>query len=122
MINANELRIGNWVRYHHDGGFIDAPIFHLTDEDVRVLPIPLTPEILEKAGFTMSDTIWDEDYLSFRANETQPNEIEIKYIDNVIILGTGDSYYDVELTHIKHLHQLQNLIFALTGQELEINI
>jgi len=50
-MKSNELRIGNWGRYHHNGGFIDAQIFHLTDEDINVLPIELSPEILKKCGF-----------------------------------------------------------------------
>lgn len=30
--------------------------------------------------------------------------------------------YSIELTKVKYLHKFQNLYFALTGQELEINL
>jgi hypothetical protein len=102
-MKANELRIGNWVRYHHNGGFIDAQIFHLTDEDINVLPIPLSPEIIEKCGF-------EDEYGNGRY-----------YFD-------GLEYYDGKLwfrtseIKIQYLHQFQNLYFALTGEELEVNL
>lgn len=80
----------------------------------KLSPIPLTPEILEKAGFVTIGryAIGVGGYNVFakgRIELLQPNE--------------GDPYilafYEAKITH---LHQLQNLYFALTGQELTINL
>ena len=48
MIEAKDLRIGNCVKAPW-GEY--CKIKMLTEEDVIAEPIPLTPEILEKAGF-----------------------------------------------------------------------
>ena len=49
MIQANELRIGNYV---YDIGGQPSKVVRLTEEKIPLAsPIPLTPEILEKAGF-----------------------------------------------------------------------
>ena len=51
MIAPNELRIGNWVKIGYVPHMvIDGKHIDLYCEDYQ--PIPLTPEILEKCGFT----------------------------------------------------------------------
>lgn len=64
---------------------------------------PLTPEILVKAGFI---------YLAGQWNW------------NSIALHIEKKYFIYLHSHriIKYLHELQNLTFALTGKELEINL
>lgn len=115
MIKANELRIGNWVK------FITVPVqftgmacygegmwnmrnkklmplfnyngheYYQADWD-SLHPIPLTPEILEKCGLK-------EPSGTFAWKFSPAGEvINVK---------------------CKYLHQLQNLYFALTGEELE---
>lgn len=111
IITANELRIGNWVEsFSKQYRKID----HLDIRDVaewRLIepyrPIPLTPEILEKCGFKwhggdhyeLSDC-WIEDYKG----------------------GYRIVRPDFCKTIFKNLHQLQNLYFTLTGNELTINL
>lgn len=68
MINANELRIGNWVDfcYKHKGEYKrrSCQVISIEEKKVVVLdkgvslvdefyPIPLTPEILEACGFRL---------------------------------------------------------------------
>jgi hypothetical protein len=118
-MKANELRIGNWVNSTYlgkyvriDGNDLDG---HDYDSEIGLAPIPLTPEILEKAGFK-----WDANLQQY-LNDKDTAGILIN-VDK----GTGSNFY-VEFyysfLHIKHLHQLlQNLYFALTGDELEINL
>ena len=118
MINANELRIGNWVKLFNDdfykihvisktviqveGGIIGGEVFKLE----HIQPIPLTPEILEKCGFKKGSIYF---YFSkFRI-------VKINDSNNWLIL-LSDTYH--HLCKLKHLHQLQNLYFALTGEEL----
>jgi len=110
MIPSTHLRIGNLVRYHHDGGFIDAPIFHLTDEDVNVLPIELTPEILEKAGFRKERVLGSKTKYWYGLGELSYSEAHDGW------------WFRGVFRDIKYLHDLQNTYFALTGEELEINL
>lgn len=143
MIKANELRIGNWVnaKFMTDDfnfqakGILDE--YALLKEKVSyhettLHGIPLTPEILEKAGFEKA-TIENSDLdlgseisyithfarkrlvLEFVGNE--PNiQINTHWVENV-------GMAEVSLTYdIKYLHELQNLYFALFGEELTIEL
>jgi hypothetical protein len=126
MIDTRELRIGNWVEYSHnpldDEGNIEWRPTRIDYNDISYLcqypdeddyrPIPLTEEILLKAGFR--ETIHG-------------------FTNDVLRLGyiTTDDYYQCILTPqgnrwllipMQYLHQLQNLYFALTGQELNIEL
>ena len=73
-------------------------------KDERYEPIPLTPEILETCGFVFESGI---DYV------IKETGFAVYFDDGNCELANHD--YPV---HIKHLHQLQNLFFALTGTEL----
>jgi hypothetical protein len=121
MINANELRIGNLVEYKITDKFderkewwevskIDADDIHwlskvdTNDDDFRA--IPLTEEWLLKCGFVENCY---QDRFENKFIHVQCNKIRGKtelWIENI--------------PHIKYLHQLQNLYFALTGEELQI--
>lgn len=121
MIQANELRIGNEL--------FNGKVVSLPDGDVIVndgyqdwkqsklvdgfTPIPLTEEILLKCGFEYVKEIMAyacEKHCYF-------------FIENGLIefhpFCTNDS--DCFL-RIKHLHQLQNLYFALANEELSITL
>ena len=119
MIHVNELRIGNWVEKFTDLGdsLGYSPIspkeflaIHTNPE--RVNPVPLTEEILLKCGFV-------------RRGITSNNggKLTLHHKDNMY--PNGRVYWNswCILDSIpEHLHQLQNLYFALTGEELEINL
>jgi hypothetical protein len=120
-ILANELRIGNWVNTSVEPTLLtdynkvkEITSDALVCENVGacdwsdITPIPLTPEILEKAGF--------EDDLPWKKNNfCLDSECRFHVVD-----GTG--YGVIIARQIKFVHQLQNLYFALTGEELEINL
>ena len=131
MINANELRIGNLVNfrnrkttgrslYPYQIVFTDFKSVIFKDgefvfKEERLEPIPLTPDILEKAGFE---------------NRSNSTDFAFKY-GEFIIGGTmsrlfpsihGESRLEAYGNEIFYLHQLQNLYFALTGEELTINL
>jgi hypothetical protein len=109
-MKATELRIGNLVWEDYGGeyevlmispNYVDLvkPFLSLSGRyDINSLkPIPLTEEWLLKLGF-----VWVED---------------IK-----ILKGYLDDYIDGNSnTQLKYVHQLQNLYFALTGEELTLN-
>lgn len=107
MIAPNELRIGNWAIGKPNGNMFmlgdGSAIDHFANESE---PIPITPEILEKCGFEKGSIYF---YFSkFRI-------VKINDSNNWLIL-LSDTYH--HLCKLKYLHQLQNLYFALTGEEL----
>lgn len=103
MIQANELRIGNWILLNNEPIEVYGTLLDYCSKqtDIRELyPIPLTPEILEKCDF--SDTNF------FFSIHDGGVSVEDKPGDNAFFLP------------VKYLHQLQNLYYALTFKELEI--
>lgn len=119
MIHVNELRVGNLVNY--DGkitAITGHSIWSFDIFSVHIQPIPLTPEILEKCGFHNEDKGLGEDYWKLKRRLCKEGWSEkftlyLPYFN--LSTYTGNVY-------LKPLHQLQNLYFALTGQELEINL
>lgn len=127
MINANELSIGNWVydgemkrncmiaEVRLDSVFLDPSPYAGTKLS-WLMPIPLTPSILEKAGFEKEED-GDGGYYHELLSENGVLFVE----------GNKKGYTDVFLDmddkiRVRCLHQLQNLYFALTGTELTINL
>lgn len=110
-MKPEELRIGNWV-YDEDEvyGQIEhlQPIFgyaYRWEWLKHYNPIPLTEEWLLKFG--MDDGVFeDNQYFSIRKSQAEFQEWSVYFDDEFI----GE--------YIKYVHQLQNLYFALTGEEL----
>jgi hypothetical protein len=100
----NELRIGNWIQ---DGNeFEQITIDHLNclySGRCEYDPITLTEEWLLKFGFEITDNFQTKD--RFQTHKQ----------DGIIWFEYG--YIVVELNYV---HQLQNLYFALTNEELTI--
>jgi hypothetical protein len=103
-MEENELRIGNWVLSPTQGE-IQIENGWQIDEGEEVKPIPLTEEWLEKFGFEYSDLNGDSGLWKI-----PPFQIYGKY---------NQFLYDYRLD-VNYVHQLQNLYFALTGEELTI--
>ncbi len=114
-MKVQELRIGNWI----NEGEGTAP-YQVTADDIfwlslpqnesKIQPITITPEILEKAGFVMS--VFPEITEAFHDAFTLV--LEEKGWDCLRILGKS--------VFINHVHQLQNLYWALVGEELKIEL
>lgn len=119
-MNAQELRIGNWVqiegvpkkviavysahiRYSGIGKGIH-PIAH-------VAPIPLTPEILEMAGFERNESPMD----TWSGGDHMIHEHD----NGEFTFMPFCAYCPIR---IEYVHQLQNVIFSLTGTELNIQL
>jgi hypothetical protein len=103
-MKPNELRIWNWVETFE--GVIQIQNGWEIDEGNECQPIPLTEEWLEKFGFEYSDLNGDSGLWKI-----PPFQIYGKY---------NQFIYDYRLD-VNYVHQLQNLYFALTGQELNQN-
>jgi len=109
MISANELRIGNWVN-----NALSQPI-QVEVENIKwaqdIYPIPLSPEIMFKAGFTYSDPFWQ------LKHHNAAGLIEIYDSEE-----DGQPYIYNWQASIRYVHQLQNLVHALSNAELEVNL
>jgi len=119
-MKAQDLRVGNivWRVFAPYGNERDRwyeTIKKLSvDDDLSlpssyIEPIKLTPEILAKCGFTITP---DGSYYYDGVN------LYKDHIGYVFKYGV----YVVVGRNISTLHQLQNLIHALTGNELEVKM
>jgi hypothetical protein len=83
-------------------------------------PILLTREILERCGFRQADNYAGRNI--FLKDQVEFLEIEKNIIGHKVSLGSAADHQRIDLPYaFKFLHQLQNLFFALTGEELEIS-
>ena len=120
-MKANELRIGNWVLYEgkaeklydfeHDLSLVSfetspTGTWSPAINHSGIFPIPLTEEWLLRLGIQFG----------FDFAEV----FSVRMEDNGGLTVEQYSEGRFELPHIKYVHQLQNLYFALTGQELEV--
>jgi hypothetical protein len=123
-LKAQDLRIGNLINRRYE--YKNVP--HLNKTKIEIVcevskeflnqscgfpePIPLTEEILLKCGFVKDElhdcfVIWQSE-----------SDVAIEFFVNEIHLVGYSSAEPIE--NCKYLHQLQNLYFALTGTELNI--
>lgn len=119
MIKANELRIGILIRDYR------GAVRKVTGRDIYkqcaldgdredqsvgpvLNPIPLTPEWLERMGFEKFGNRYGlgDESIDFGIDQ-----------ENSFFYWNQSEIPDVQL---KYVHQLQNLYFALTGEELTI--
>jgi len=136
MIEAKDLRIGNLVTDEFYENFntiitvhsINKEGVNLEIEDDgnwaecaqrwigveykfdKLFGIPLTPEILEKCGFAKLPNCFDCE----RFHIAKEDEADYWWC----FFNKNGAF----INKIKYLHQLQNLYFALTGEELTINL
>lgn len=123
-MKVNELRIGNYINEYNKPITIDSVHFRdyyegITNEE-DWSPIPLTEEWLLKFGFS--------DITELCAVKTQNTKRFCKsyFVDKCteqqtlfITLGSrGWTFKGVGAPLYNSVHQLQNLYFALTGEEL----
>jgi hypothetical protein len=120
-MKANELRIGNWVMqddklpYQIWGGHLDG--FDIDDEIEYIFGIPLTPEILEKAGFRDNGNgfYWLGDFDDETGGYMYDN-VELYYFH----YDCPNERYALKLP--KYLHWLQNHYYFTKGKELAISL
>ena len=109
-MKASELRIGNLV-YDNLGGALKIKGISLESDLSHIKPIPLTEEWLLKFGFEFDEE--DDGYQKGKYKVSVSNEGCLFFIN----IG----YYPEEIAEFNYVHQLQNLYFALTNEELILN-
>jgi len=130
MIKATELRIGNKLRNGTSGGAytvsmieesgtiwfaeMDGHSYDLEDNDIG--GIPISPDSLEKCGFYDNNKpgVYN---LYIGALE----KISFSVVDPFISYIAHDRFLR-EFRNILYLHQLQNLFYILTGEELNVQL
>ena len=149
MIDARELRIGNWVfddennlcqisslmsekkaynegcetQFDTDGICVEYPNMEANYITENINPIPLTAERLERFGFEKSGeyhTMLVGDLISSIYFVVDGVDFSIAIADSISSYEDGSRYLTPELKATRNVHQLQNLYFALTGEELEL--
>lgn len=116
-LQAKDLKIGNYLEKSLKSGNGRTIVDSIGCQDiVRIFenigsynyaPIPLTEEWLIKLGFDSLQDGWygyKLDKLSFSWNVY---DNKVRFMGHIIV-------------YIEYLHQLQNAVFALTGEELTL--
>lgn len=147
-LSTTELRIGNYYQdeygNHHKIETLSKSLFADEHYDRGMLvksmiPIPLTEELLLKCGFGYERAIssfthpcmdmWlsldynSEKFIMYPTEEQTKGRQERlmnKFRKGEGLIPTAEAEYTMSNSRIKYLHQLQNLYFALVGEELNI--
>lgn len=151
MIFANEVRQGNKVlfgvipvtiegihtyrmgttkgEHFYVSGFVEADNYYAV-EPYNLDPMPLTPGIMEKFGFVQDG--FKQYPFPMPMHPEQFRELVLDLRGGYIWLREGSGsdrtedslvcLWNRDLTPTLHFHEFQNLYFALTRQELPINL
>lgn len=129
-MKASELRIGNYVSDRHASDSFFAVVkkldysrcyygsFHSAYSDLK--PIPLTEEWLLRFGLSLVEGRTGKKYLFLNGFWHLVNDLYYQNGAVYIAEYWGENMHPITQTSIQYVHQLQNLYFALTGEELEL--
>ena len=126
-MKASDLRIGNWVNiFLNDVDYNTIQIkvddlYYIIQKNGVYEPIPLTEEWLTKFGFKYINT--ESSYLTYaEPSHNYYLQMDVRKSDNkwIILDNTMSELIAFAMVDIIYVHQLQNLYFALTGEELII--
>lgn len=132
MVDVRELRIGNFVL--HDDKIYEVCVIYVNGlmeispidsyivkerSNTLIEPIPLTEELLLKCGFT-------KEYYGFSCDIVELSYGRFLYNDGIdndtLFLSINSAEYTISGVFVEYLHQLQNIYYALAGQELEVDL
>lgn len=138
-MEAKELRIGNYVHYHIVDELDERKEWNEINEvdidDIYTVligkaddlsPIPLTEECLLKLGFDYNSESENNQFYCeiFRDDEKDiTNYLSVNFDEYGHLISIKIECTDARdcadhIVNVKYVHQLQNLYFALTGEEL----
>jgi hypothetical protein len=142
-MESNQLRIGNLVKFNDkisevievrknliraeylmdDGLLLHRPLVEID----RIDPIPLTEEWMLKFGFEKIEYSDERHGFGTEYNLKLNDDIFLNYSDDFsLAIYRNEKAMEDEVgilpkwEAIKHVHQLQNLIFALVGEEITL--
>lgn len=140
-LKAQDLRIGNLVNVEIGRDILPVCVSGISSgsiafdvlpnekewksgrrEIIVTKPIPLTEDWLVKFGFEKRGI----DKFSIKINPEQIHSSQIFTIDKQTYIALGDNKFEywvvngIPLYHLEHIHQLQNLYYALTQTELTL--
>ncbi len=116
-VEIKELRCGNYITYNGGTWEINAVDSAANEVDLynynhvdgvsieEIDPIPLTEDILLKCGFELNGDYFRKDDFNYFKN------------DGTIFIKYQNDFYPLQ-NSFWYLHELQNLIFFITGKEL----
>lgn len=118
-MDSNELRKGNWTLL----GKLQVPtqVFSLTFDRregklINEIPesefsgLPLSSELLMACSIKLGEWFIEDSYLVTNAIGAEGFDITVRNADHTT---------ELTITYVKYLHQLQNVLFSLTGKEIE---
>lgn len=122
QIKASDLRIGNLVKEGDTGILFKANIYIISwflqyNQKDRYSPVPITEELLLKAGFTKTIGFW----IKFGDDSFEVSPMDGKwfiYFRN-FNKGTLDDFVCLR-KDVLYWHTLQNLFYSITGKELTL--
>jgi hypothetical protein len=137
-MKANELRIGNYLNYHEqsvrvmsiterycDLGYFQDSIGFMRefDRDDFPNPLPLTEEWLLKFGF---EQFKYNDYHSRKWTLSEPILMELRRNSDWFYILKVKGQFQIRINgqyvrRIKYVHEFQNVCFAFTEYEPQIN-
>jgi len=118
---AQQLRIGNYLQY------LSGDTFTVTAQDILNIsnwagnpaylpkPIPLDAEWYKRCNFYRVDHVHGYSFYTFnRKDKANRGLVDLDINENSTTTGGRT------INHIKYLHQLQNVFYALNGIEMPI--
>ena len=119
-----ELRIGNWVKI--DSVSTQNQVTQILEKGVNcgsigvlyemIKPIPLTEEWLERFGFEMDEDCDEGGLVDYRMTLMKGSLEFVSFWNSEQLTGVNQPQTGID---VEYVHQLQNLYFALTGEELK---
>jgi hypothetical protein len=130
-MKATELRIGN--KFYLPNGKIGTITYHeirlltILQDKPNYKPIPLTEDILLKCGFEKVEFASEQTGYGTEYHLTVDVDINLNYAEDFSLSMYGNSNQCGNevipfLGSINTVHGLQNLYFALTGEELNVEL
>lgn len=127
-LKSNEIRVGNNVLFNKEIIKLDGSLFAMYLENrlgMPFYPIPLTEDILLRLGFEEEGEMYhilicEADKIINKKELRLDEDSDGWFVDIIECdLDLDSEKYSINIAKNKYLHQLQNLYFALTRQELE---
>lgn len=139
-LKCADLKIGNFLKYNNKIvevfglrpryiEYYDKDEFLVGDNPEYFDPIELTENVLLKIGFELINTQNHKGFEIVREIEEDVYEFLVFKIfsDNTLLhirksKGGGFEYSEFTKRSVKYLHELQNIYYCLTGNELDVKL